>query len=362
MLFTSKYHKLTSNPRKVSNQPTSLEIQIADSYPTPLKRVAHLTTKMTPVATEFLPGPNPGDCFWQSEKNELSDIRSTETLPEHSDILIVGGGYAGISTAYHLIKDPSYNGQTITILEARSVCSGATGRNGGHLRPDLYGHIPTYIDRAGVDAGVEIAEFEIAHVHAIKKIVEDEKIDCDFSLTRTIDVWCNEESAKKAKEVYDQMSARSLAYLSDVIFHTGKGVEGVGRFRPILSYVLTFTSDMRSKRCKGMCFIHSRNYLALQVYTASHQTTPRFWKCQHPDFHTSKVDQSRCRGKFRHHHPTRNDKSIKSSTCEQRICISSPTTVQKEHRSLQRNMLSHHRPRRHHRTSSEQLLHQSHLR
>lgn len=151
--------------------------------------------------SRFLPAPNPGECFWQNNVHELSDHRSTEHLPEHSDIVIIGAGYAGVSTAYHLVKNESNADKSITILEARGACSGATGRNGGHLRPDLYGHIPTYMDRAGAQAGAEIAEFEIAHLQALKKLIEEENIDCDFTMARTIDVWCNEEAAKNAKAV-----------------------------------------------------------------------------------------------------------------------------------------------------------------
>jgi hypothetical protein len=40
---------------------------------------------------------------------------------------------------------------------------------------------------------LKIAEFEIAHVNAIKKVIEKGKIDCDFTLIRTIDVWCKTE-------------------------------------------------------------------------------------------------------------------------------------------------------------------------
>lgn len=173
-----------------------------------------------------LPTVTPGETFWQTEKDELHDHRSTEQLPEHSDIVIIGAGYAGVGTAYHLMKD--YDAKSVTILEARGACSGATGRNGGHCRPDLYGHIPTYIDRAGAEAGAEVAQFEIANLRALKKIIEAEKIDCDFTLTRSTDVWCNEESAKKAKAVYDRMVAENLDYMDDVVFYTGARSEGVG--------------------------------------------------------------------------------------------------------------------------------------
>ncbi|RDW77707.1 FAD dependent oxidoreductase superfamily-like protein [Coleophoma cylindrospora] len=184
-------------------------------------------TKPASEVPKCLPVSNPAKCFWQSEKHKLHDHRSTEELPPHSDVVIIGAGYAGVSTAYHLVKEASDSIKSITILEARGACSGATGRNGGHMRPDLYGHIPTYVERGGVQAGAEIAEFEIAHVKAIKRIVEAEKIDCDFTLSRTIDVWCNEESAKKAKAVYDQMLENNFEYMDDVIFYTGKEVEGI---------------------------------------------------------------------------------------------------------------------------------------
>ena len=183
-----------------------------------------LATAGTP---RCLPTCVPGDCFWQTQRDPLSDHRSTEELPAHSDIVIIGAGYAGISTAYHLTKDYNDVNKSIAILEARSVCSGATGRNGGHARPDYYGHIPKYMERAGFQAGVEIAEFEIANLRALKKVIQDEKINCDFTLARSIDVWCNEEAAKQAKAVYNSMVSHDLEYMDDVVFYTADRAEGV---------------------------------------------------------------------------------------------------------------------------------------
>lgn len=84
-----------------------------------------------------------------------------------------------------------------------------------------------YIERFGVEAASELAEFEIAHVHAIKETVEKEKIDCDFTITRTTDVWCNQSAADKAKGVYDKMVAHGLKYMNDVDFTMGKDAPGV---------------------------------------------------------------------------------------------------------------------------------------
>ncbi|KAJ5976423.1 FAD dependent oxidoreductase [Penicillium waksmanii] len=137
------------------------------------------------------PVANPLESFWQTETHPLSDHRSTAELPVETDIVIIGAGFAGVSTAHHLVREFKGDLETapsITILEARAACSGATGRNGGHLRPDFYGHIPKYIEQSGPRAGAEIAEFEIANLRALKRFIEEEDIDCDFTLARSIDV------------------------------------------------------------------------------------------------------------------------------------------------------------------------------
>ena len=179
--------------------------------------------------SKYLPVKNPTQSFWHRDLDALSEHRSTEALPKHSDVVIIGAGYAGIATAYHLVKDrrPEDPELSITILEARSACSGATGRNGGHVRPDLYGHIPDYIEKYGLDAAVELAEFEIAHVWAIKELIEKENIDCDFTLTRSMDVFCNPDAAANAKESYDKMASHRLSYMKDVFFHYGPKAEAV---------------------------------------------------------------------------------------------------------------------------------------
>lgn len=177
-----------------------------------------------------LPVNSYSSCYWQDPApHEFDNYHSTSKLPEHSDIVIIGAGLAGISTAYHLIQQDSLirSQKTITILEARGLCSGATGRNGGHLRPDLYGQIPTYIRREGKAAAVELAEFEIAHVRAFKKFVQEEEISCDFTLTRTFDVWCNQDAAKKARQSYQSMVNEGVEYMDDVFFYDGKDAEQI---------------------------------------------------------------------------------------------------------------------------------------
>ena len=70
--------------------------------------------------------------YWRSQLHPIDQYRSTEELPTECDVAIIGSGMAGVSVAYHLTKGSTEGeaASSIVLLEARQVCSGATGRNG----------------------------------------------------------------------------------------------------------------------------------------------------------------------------------------------------------------------------------------
>ncbi|CAO1619569.1 unnamed protein product [Parajaminaea phylloscopi] len=49
------------------------------------------------------------------------------------DVAIIGSGITGISSVYHLVQRLPASVKRVAVFEARDFCSGATGRNGGHL-------------------------------------------------------------------------------------------------------------------------------------------------------------------------------------------------------------------------------------
>ena len=80
-------------------------------------------------------GPYPVDNatmpYWRSEPHPLDTHRSTGYPPNKCDIAIIGAGLSGVSIAYHLTKGLAKEQcPSITIFEARQLCSGATARNG----------------------------------------------------------------------------------------------------------------------------------------------------------------------------------------------------------------------------------------
>ncbi|TVY84362.1 Gamma-glutamylputrescine oxidoreductase [Lachnellula suecica] len=160
----------------------------------------------------LLPVANSTTPFWRTELHELDSHRSTDVLPAECDILIIGGGYAGIGAAYHLLAgDEPIAGKTVVLLEAREACSGATGRNGGHLRPSVYPRLPYYIKEYGKDAAEHLADFEFDHVQAIAELVKKEGIDCDFELTRSYDIYTDLDQAQAAKKKYLRYKEAGIA-------------------------------------------------------------------------------------------------------------------------------------------------------
>jgi len=168
------------------------------------------------------PVPNPILPFWRTEPHKLDTHRSTPELPKECDVLIVGAGFSGVSIAYHLLDGVKNTSDTsIVILEAREACSGATARNGGHLKPDVYFNVPKYTETYGAAAAAELAKFEASQVLAIKEVVYKEKIDCDFQLTRAIDVSLDQAHVDKAEAAFQDLVEAGAESVKDVHF-TGK--------------------------------------------------------------------------------------------------------------------------------------------
>lgn len=76
-----------------------------------------------------LPRPDPVRSYWWPEPlDSIADRRTTLNLPEHADVVILGSGVSGSTTAYNLLSTDG--GLKVVMLEARQAASGASGRNG----------------------------------------------------------------------------------------------------------------------------------------------------------------------------------------------------------------------------------------
>lgn len=84
-----------------------------------------------------------------------------------------------------------------------------------------------YIEKYGLEAAAEISDHEVAHIQVIKGLVEKEHIDCDFTLTRTFDVFLDESFANNCKDTYDSLVRRGVTSVQDAHFTPAKHAERV---------------------------------------------------------------------------------------------------------------------------------------
>ncbi|KAL2426173.1 hypothetical protein ABEF95_012308 [Exophiala dermatitidis] len=183
------------------------------------------------------PHPNPMPSYWLSETSgsntDLSKHRTTETLPHEADVVVIGSGYSGAAAAYYILQEddsPNSNSKPktetkgkpkVVILEARDACSGATGRNGGHILPNPYYSAARNSEKYGAQTAQELTAFEIQQLFDVKRLVEQENIDCDFELTRAIGVFLDRREAEPtvaAFAAYKGLKAKGYKFPDDLHF------------------------------------------------------------------------------------------------------------------------------------------------
>ncbi|KAJ4328772.1 hypothetical protein N0V84_000777 [Fusarium piperis] len=123
-----------------------------------------------------LPSANPTSSAWQEP---AAPIATTKT-----DIAIIGSGITGTSVAHTLLNHPNGSKLRVTILEARNACSGATGRNGGHLVSDTCDHFEHLVTTFGVEEATKMLKFSEANIEELKALIgqlnEPEKEAVEF--------------------------------------------------------------------------------------------------------------------------------------------------------------------------------------
>ncbi|KAH8168985.1 FAD dependent oxidoreductase domain-containing protein [Sarocladium implicatum] len=125
------------------------------------------------TADPNLPRENSTESLWQSPRHpEVGSVQSA-VLPEQVDHIVIGSGIAGLGAVRTLLESPAAGQQTVTLLEARNLCSGATGRNGGQLTrvpPTLY---PMLSESFGAEQAKKIFKYTVDGLEEMKHLATD---------------------------------------------------------------------------------------------------------------------------------------------------------------------------------------------
>jgi glycine/D-amino acid oxidase-like deaminating enzyme/nitrite reductase/ring-hydroxylating ferredoxin subunit len=140
-------------------------------------------------------------------KDPYSNRPRFTTLREdaETDVCIVGAGIAGISAAYELVA----RGHEVTLIEAREVLSGETGRTSGHLATALDDHYVEIKKKHG-DEGAKVAAE--SHGYAVKRVGEIAKqlnIECEYRLVPGYEISQFEKGTKEYEEDIKSLKAEA---------------------------------------------------------------------------------------------------------------------------------------------------------
>ena len=108
--------------------------------------------------------------------NKPEDLQPPLSGDATADVVIVGGGLTGLSTALELKE----RGVDVAIIEKNFCGSGASGRNAGHLTPTIGKDIPTILTMFGRERAQRLLHFADGSIEHATGIMEKYNIDCDY--------------------------------------------------------------------------------------------------------------------------------------------------------------------------------------
>lgn len=104
------------------------------------------------------------------------EVQTTNTLPPHCDVAIIGAGLTGLSTALHLAR----NGASVVVLEQEKIGHGASTRNAGMALTGLKLSPEQLVKRYGRERARKFYRASLDTLSFVQNLVEQEKIACDF--------------------------------------------------------------------------------------------------------------------------------------------------------------------------------------
>ena len=122
---------------------------------------------------------------WWIEEAGAPEPCAPLTADLDADVVVIGGGFLGMWTAWHLVQRAPQT--RVVLLEAERCGFGPSGRNGGFVN-GYWDHVPDVAERAGVGAAVALAREADASILGIGAFCEQQGIDAWYRAAPQIEI------------------------------------------------------------------------------------------------------------------------------------------------------------------------------
>ncbi|NGO85577.1 FAD-binding oxidoreductase [Streptomyces sp. 196(2019)] len=157
------------------------------------------------IAARSLSGAKPVS-YWLDDPEKPAALPAL-TGDEHTDLLVVGGGYSGLWTA--LIAKERDPERDVVLIEGHEVGWAASGRNGGFCAASLTHGLANGVER-WPDEIAKLEEMGARNLDAIEEAVARYGIDCEFERTGEIDVATEPYQLDELREWHQEIVALGI--------------------------------------------------------------------------------------------------------------------------------------------------------
>lgn len=146
-----------------------------------------------------LPVPEPTSSYWLDDPPFPDLVDMQNDVPAAADVVVIGSGITAAASARAILELTAHLAAppTVVVLEARQVCGGATGRNGGHIKTAPYEVYGMMKKRIGKERALEVVRFQMRHLGVLLELGDEFPLG-EVREVETVDLFLGEGLYRKA--------------------------------------------------------------------------------------------------------------------------------------------------------------------